>query len=147
MRRVAIALLLAFAAACSKEHAARPKVVAKKKPIAPVTAGRADVGDVMPGYSTDYLNGKRFDLAAEKGNVVLLNLWATWCVPCRYEIPELEKMHNDYASRGLKVIGVSLDDTGADAVKAFVKEQKMTYTVVIDAEGKIANVFQTSIIP
>ena len=123
MRRVAIALLLAFAAACSKEHAARPKVVAKKKPIAPVTVGRADVGDVMPGYSTDYLNGKRFDLAAEKGNVVLLNLWATWCVRCRYEIPELQKLHDRYASRGFKVIGVSVDElrpVSAEVIRATV---------------------------
>ena len=147
MRRVAIALLLAFAAACSKEHAARPKVVAKKKPIAPVTAGRADVGDVMPGYSTDYLNGKRFDLAAEKGNVVLLNLWATWCVPCRYEIPELQKLHDRYASRGFKVIGVSIDESGVDSVKQFVEEEKVTYPIALDADGHLANVLQTTVLP
>ena len=147
MRRVAIALLLAFAAACSKEHAARPKVVAKKKPIAPVTAGRADVGDVMPGYSTDYLNGKRFDLASEKGNVVLLNLWATWCVPCRYEIPELQKLHDRYASRGFKVIGVSIDESGVDSVKQFVEEEKITYPIALDADGHLANVLQTTVLP
>ena len=147
MRRVAIALLLAFAAACSKEHAARPKVVAKKKPIAPVTAGRADVGDVMPGYSTDYLNGKRFDLAAEKGNVVLLNLWATWCVPCRYEIPELQKLHDRYASRGFKVIGVSIDESGVDSVKQFAEEEKITYPIALDADGHLANVLQTTVLP
>ena len=146
MRRVAIALLLAFAAACSKEHAARPKVVAKKKPIAPVTAGRADVGDVMPGYSTDYLNGNRFDLAAEKGNVVLLNLWATWCVPCRYEIPELQKLHDRYASRGFKVIGVSIDE-GVDSVKQFAEEEKITYPIALDADGHLANVLQTTVLP
>ena len=147
MRRVAIALLLAFAAACSKEHAARPKVVAKKKPIAPVTAGRADVGDVMPGYSTDYLNGNRFDLAAEKGNVVLLNLWATWCVPCRYEIPELQKLHDRYASRGFKVIGVSIDESGVDSVKQFAEEEKITYAIALDADGHLANVLQTTVLP
>ena len=147
MRRVAIALLLAFAAACSKEHAARPKVVAKKKPIAPVTAGRADVGDVMPGYSTDYLNGNRFDLAAEKGNVVLLNLWATWCVPCRYEIPELQKLHDRYASRGFKVIGVSIDESGVDSVKQFAEEEKITYPIALDADGHLANVLQTTVLP
>lgn len=147
MRRVAIALLLAFAAACSKEHAARPKVVAKKKPITPVTAGRADVGAVMPGYSTDYLDGKRFNLSAEKGNVVLLNLWATWCGPCRYEIPELQKLHNRYASRGFKVIGVSIDESGVDSVKQFVEEEKITYPIALDADGHLANVLQTTVLP
>lgn len=147
MRRVAIALLLAFTAACSKENTAHPMVATKKKPVAPVTAGRTDVGDVMPGYSTDYLNGKHFDLAAEKGNVVLLNLWATWCVPCRYEIPELQKLHNRYASRGFKVIGVSVDESGSDSVKQYVEEEKITYPIALDADGHLANVLQTTVLP
>src|SRR5262249_7601304 len=70
-----------------------------------------------------------------------------WCGPCRGEIPDLEKMHQEYSPRGLKIVGVSLDDSGSDTVKEFVKEQKMTYMIAIDAEGTIANIFQTSIIP
>ena len=85
----------------------------------------------MPAYSTETLDGKHFDVAAERGNVVLLNLWATWCVPCRYEIPELQALHNRYASRGFKVIGVSLDESGADTVKQFVSEEKITYPIAL----------------
>ena len=101
----------------------------------------------MPAYSTETLDGKRFDVAAEKGNVVLINLWATWCVPCRYEIPELQALHNRYASRGFKVIGVSVDESGADNVKQFVSEEKINYPIALDPEGRLANVLQTTVLP
>jgi thiol-disulfide isomerase/thioredoxin len=101
----------------------------------------------MPAYSAQTLDGKPFDLASERGNVVFLNVWATWCGPCRFEIPELETMHNKYAGQGFKVIGVSVDESGADAVRAFVKEQKMTYPIEVDPEGKLANLLQTTVLP
>jgi cytochrome c biogenesis protein CcmG, thiol:disulfide interchange protein DsbE len=101
----------------------------------------------MPAYSALAFDGKTVDLASERGNVVLLNLWATWCGPCRFEIPELQKMNDQYAARGFKVIGVSLDDSGADTVKQFVSDHKMTYPILLDPEGKLANIFQTSVIP
>ena len=102
---------------------------------------------MMPAYSTETLDGKRFDLSAEKGNVVLLNVWATWCVPCRYEIPELQKLHDRYVKSGFKVIGVSVDESGADNVKQFVSEEKITYPIALDAEGRVANVLQTTVLP
>lgn len=92
-------------------------------------------------------DGAERRLADWRGRTVLLNLWATWCGPCRYEIPELETLHKRYASRGFEVIGVSVDEVGAEAVKSFVEEQKMTYPVVLDPEGKLANVLQTSMLP
>ena len=88
-----------------------------------------------------------FDVEAEHGNVVFLNLWATWCGPCRFEIPELQKLQAQYASQGFKVVGVSLDESGKEAVQQFVTEHVMTYPIALDPEGKLANVFQTTVIP
>ena len=148
-----LSILLLLALACGRseqpatphvKRAPKPKKVAKPKPPEP---GDTSVGAVMPPYRAQSLDGKEFSLASEKGNVVLLNLWATWCAPCRGEIPELERMYNASSAHGFKVIGVSLDDTGVAPVKQFVAAQKMTYPIVIDAEGKLANIFQTSIIP
>ena len=146
-------IMLLLALACGRsEHPAtpqvkrapKPKKVVKPKPPEP---GDTSVGAVMPPYRAQLLDGQEFNLASEKGSVVLLNLWATWCGPCRVEIPELQRMHNENAARGFKVIGVSLDDTGVKVVKDFVAENKMTYPIAIDPEGKLANVFQTQILP
>ncbi len=104
-------------------------------------------GPPMPPYKAQWLDGKPFDMASEKGNVVLLNVWATWCGPCRYEIPELEKLHSKYASRGFKVIGVSLDEGGAGDVKQFVSDHKISYPIALDPDGKLATIFNTSVIP
>ena len=101
----------------------------------------------MPAYSAKYLDGAKLDLAAEHGHVVLLNLWATWCGPCRHEIPELQSLHDKYAPKGFKVIGVSLDESGADAVKEFAAALKMTYPIAIDPEGRLSTVLQTSVVP
>ena len=62
-------------------------------------------------------------------NVVFLNLWATWCGPCRYEIPELQKLHTEYAPQGFKVVGVSLDEGGKETVQQFVNEHAMSYPI------------------
>ena len=106
-----------------------------------------DVGSAMPEYTSSWLDGSKFELAARRDKVVLLNVWATWCGPCRYEIPELQALHDRYASRGFEVIGVSVDESGVDAVRKFVEEQKMTYPIVLDAEGKLASMLQTSVLP
>jgi peroxiredoxin len=113
----------------------------------PATSTETAVGTPMPAYTAELIDGKTFDVQKERGNVVFLNLWATWCVPCRAEIPELEKMHAQHAAEGFKVVGVSLDEGGKDGVQQFVTEEKMNYPVALDPEGKLANLFQTSVIP
>jgi cytochrome c biogenesis protein CcmG/thiol:disulfide interchange protein DsbE len=105
------------------------------------------VGQMMPPYTSKLLGGGQFDLAAEKGNVVFLNLWATWCGPCRIEIPELERLHKEHAADRFKVVGVSIDEAGEQEVQDFVKAQQMTYPVALDPEGKLANLFQTTVLP
>ena len=164
MRKFVVLISIAFVVACAKQETKTPNAppaAAKAKPYASTetastattattattAAQTADVGQAMPAYTTDYLDGKKFDIAAERGNVVFLNLWATWCGPCRFEIPELQAMHQKYASRGFKVVGISLDDTGVDGVKQFVSKHSMTYPIAYDPEGKIATIFQSSVLP
>jgi len=152
-RTLVLALIVVAAASCKR--AEKPAADATKKPAettqaapASETTATTDVGTPMPEYAAMNLDGSKFDLAAKRDKVVLLNVWATWCGPCRYEIPELQQISETYASRGLEVIGVSVDESGVDSVRDFVNEQKkMTYPVVLDAEGKIANLLQTSVLP
>ena len=112
------------------------------------TATGTEPGATMPEYTAMNLDGTKFDLARRRDKVVLLNLWATWCGPCRYEIPELQRMHDEYARRGFEVVGVSVDESGIESVRQFIAEQnKMTYPVVLDPQGTLANVLQTSVLP
>ena len=140
-RAIAILILLV---ACSRGEQAKPAAQAAPAPPAET---RTEVGDSMPAYSSIYLDGTTFDVASQKGDVILLNVWATWCGPCRFETPELETLHQKYKARGLKVVGVSVDDTGVPAVKQFVSDNKITYPIAVDADGKIANVLRTTVLP
>jgi len=70
-----------------------------------------------------------------RGKLVLLNFWATWCEPCREEMPAMEKLHQEFKDRGFIVLAVDIKDRQRDAL-AFVKELKLTYPVVFDPEGK-----------
>jgi thiol-disulfide isomerase/thioredoxin len=86
-----------------------------------------------PPISLTDIEGKRLDLADYKGKVVLLDFWATWCEPCRFEIPGLMGMQNKYAKQGFSVIGISMDDDSGSVVQ-FYKEFKMNYPVAVGNE-------------
>ena len=145
-------LLLLIGAACNRAEkpaapAAEKKAAETRAPETPEQVSGLDVGAQFPAYEAMHLDGSKFDLASKRDKVLMLNVWATWCGPCREEIPELQALHDRYKDQGFEVIGVSVDDIAAEAVKSFADDRKMTYPVVIDAEGKIANMLQTSVLP
>ena len=155
MKRLGIALSLLLLVTSCKRHET-VAAVAKQPAPTPQQPQRAaetqrtqgtEVGSTMPEYSALGLDGSKFDLASKRDKVVLLNLWATWCGPCRYEIPELQAMTQKYGPRGFEVVGVSVDESGAEVVKQFVTDQKITYPIVLDPDGKLATIFQTSVLP
>jgi cytochrome c biogenesis protein CcmG/thiol:disulfide interchange protein DsbE len=88
------------------------------------------LGSAAAGFSLQDLNGKPLDLASYRGEVVLLNYWATWCTPCRGEIPQFVEFQNKYGSQGLQLIGISMDDDPTP-VRAFYQQFKMNYPVVM----------------
>src|SRR5256886_14209008 len=83
-----------------------------------------------PDVQFTKLDGSALRLKDLRGRVVLLNFWATWCIPCRSEIPSLSAMQKDLDSRGLSVIGVSYDDT-ADLIQQFQKDIPQSYQIVL----------------
>ncbi|MGZ8377483.1 MAG: TlpA disulfide reductase family protein [Gemmatirosa sp.] len=83
-----------------------------------------------------------------EGRVVLLNVWATWCPPCREEMPSMQALHRDFASRGFKVVAVSIDEAGAEQkVRDFVKEFGLTFEVLHDPAGAIQKLYATTGVP
>lgn len=109
---------------------------------------RVDIGAPVPAYSAVSLAGDSVSLAAQRGKVVLLNVWATWCHPCRDEIPELQALHERYASRGLELVGISVDTESADdAIRAFMRDFRMTYPVWRDPGERISAQFHIVGVP
>jgi cytochrome c biogenesis protein CcmG/thiol:disulfide interchange protein DsbE len=103
---------------------------------------RIDIGLPAPTYHAVSLAGDSVALADQRGKVVLLNVWATWCHPCRDEIPELRVLHNRYSSRGFELVGVSVDaDGNDDGIKAFMKEFEMTYPIWRDPGERVSAQF------
>ena len=91
-----------------------------------------------PGWELQDLAGKTVHLADFKGKVVILDFWATWCPPCRAEIPGFIDLQKKYQAQGLVIVGVSLDDAGVDTVKAFVQKMGMNYPVVMSDKNVIS---------
>ena len=103
---------------------------------------RVEIGAPAPGYTTVSLSGDSVSLTAYRGKVVLLNVWATWCHPCRDEIPELQAIHVKYQPRGLELIGVSVDSDGSDdAIRSFMTDFRMTYPVWRDPDERVSSQF------
>lgn len=124
MKRLAICVALG-ALACSGE--AKP---------------RAMVGDPAPLYAATNLAGDSVSIAKLEGKVVLLNVWATWCAPCREEIPFLQSLYEKHRSDGLEIIGVSVDARGQDqTINGFVKDFGMTYPVWRDPDERVQSLY------
>ena len=98
-------------------------------PASPASA--ADKTSVAPAFKLKDLEGKSVQLSDFKGKVVVLNFWATWCPPCRAEIPDLIALQKHYAPRGVVVLGVSLDEGGPSKVASFVKKMGINYPMVM----------------
>ncbi len=103
----------------------------------------------LPGKVTDFtleqLGGGKITLSEQKGKVVLVDFWATWCPPCRAAIPHLVRMYNAYKDQGLLVLGVSLDQE-KDKIPPFVKEYNITYPILF-GDNQVAKAYEVQGIP
>jgi thiol-disulfide isomerase/thioredoxin len=121
MRSARLLLLLAASACASNESPAR-----------------VEVGLEAPMYAARNLSGDSVSLALLRGKPVLLNVWATWCLPCKEEIPYLEQLHAKHATEGLQIVGVSIDARGdEDKINEFARDFKMTYPIWRDPDERV----------
>ena len=107
--------------------------------LAAKTSPAAEPKPVAPNWQLRDINGKPINLADFKGKVVILDFWATWCPPCRQEIPGFVTLQRKYQDKGLVIIGVSLDQQGPGVVKPFVRELRMNYPVVMGDEKIVSD--------
>lgn len=103
-----------------------------------LSAGTASAG-APPDFRLQDLDGNWFTLSENLGDdVVYVTFWATWCVPCRREMPYLQKLHEDFADKGLTIIGVNTDPPGTTSkIRPFVNRYKITYQTVLDPNNNV----------
>jgi peroxiredoxin len=106
-----------------------------------------ELGSKAPNFRALTLDSvpKEKHLADYRGDVVMINVWATWCLPCRVEMPSIEQLHKAYGPKGLKIVAVSIDDPGTDAgIRSFAKQYGLTFEILHDPTGKIVDQYDIS---
>lgn len=93
------------------------------------TPDRVTQGGVAPDFTVNTLNAGKISLSHLRGDVVLVNFWATWCPPCRLEIPGIQRVYDAYKDKGFTVVGLSTDQTGPGVVSSFLRKNGVTYPV------------------
>jgi peroxiredoxin len=105
-------------------------------------------GSRAPAYMATGLDGSQVALADLRGRPLLLNFWATWCLPCRQETPALAALHEQYAPDGLQVVGVSVDAAGEEnRVRRFIQEEGVNYTTLMDPADNASRTFGLPMLP
>jgi thiol-disulfide isomerase/thioredoxin len=108
-----------------------------------------EVGKRAPDYRTVRLGTQdSVSIHTEaRGQVTLVNIWATWCIPCRAEMPAMEKLYHELGPKGLRILAVSIDDGDPKDVRSFVTELGLTFEILHDQTGDIQRIYQTTGVP
>ena len=93
------------------------------------------------------LSGNDVTLSEKKGKIVVLNFWATWCPPCREEMPSMEKLHKKYYGKDFEIIAVAMDPKGKKIVKPYIDENGYTFTILLDDKGAISDMYRAYAVP
>jgi len=120
----AVALMLFAGVRMSRTRAG----VVKLKPV-------GQNGSLAPDFELKSIDGKQVRLSDFRGKAVLLNFWATWCAPCKIEMPWFVELQKQYAAQGLQVLGVAMDDSGEETIAKFAKQMAINYPLLIGKES------------
>jgi peroxiredoxin len=120
----ALGLLVVGKAADAREHLLEAMGMAKVPPKA------------APDFTLPSTDGRQVSLQQYRGKVVFLNFWATWCIPCREEMPALERLHQTYQAQDLVIISIDLKES-ADQVKAFLQKHNLSFPSLLDQNGSV----------
>ena len=114
--------------------------VARRKAGLPEESAVAAKGKVAPDFTLVTLDGKTIKLSDYRGKAVLLNFWATWCEPCKIEMPWFVELQKQYASQGLQVVGVAMDDADAKDIAKFAQDMQVDYPILVGKDAERENI-------
>ncbi len=106
---------------------------------AKVFAGSIDEGKPAPEFTLQTLEGNTISLKQYRGKYLLINFWATWCGPCKIEMPSLEKLYQRFKSKPFAILAISGDMFGARVVQPFAEAQKLSFTILLDQQLTVSN--------
>ncbi|MFT9846672.1 peroxiredoxin family protein [Aneurinibacillus sp. REN35] len=106
-------------------------------------------GDMAPDFVLKAMDGTEKKLSDFRGKKVIVNMWATWCPPCRAEMPDMQKFYEKNKQKGIEIVAINLtqSEKNKNSVPAFIQEFGLTFPVFLDEKSEIANTFQVQAIP
>ncbi|MFQ5913911.1 MAG: redoxin domain-containing protein [Nitrospinota bacterium] len=142
MLRLLVAVPLAFLLALGG-YAYFGRVTSPPQPkTSPLRAG-----DEAPHFTFPDLEGQRVSLKDYRGKIVFLNIWATWCPTCTWEMPSMEAIHRKYRDQGLAILAVSIDALGKEVVVPYMEKYGLTFPALLDPKGTVKGLYQTTGVP
>lgn len=151
-KSLAMSLLFTVAStvACGARGEQTPDSANASANAAPSAAPRFKVlavGDAAPLYVTPTLSGDTVHIGQSGEPLTVMNVWATWCVSCREEMQDLQTLHKDYQPKGVRVLGVSVDESDVVRVRKFVEREQLTFPMSHDQDGRVQSLYRINGIP
>jgi thiol-disulfide isomerase/thioredoxin len=107
----------------------------------------ATLSGPAPNFTLQSLDGAPLSLASQKGNVVMINFWATWCVPCRQEMPHLQALYEKYQGLGFELLAVNVEKDNADGARKWLGETPVTFPVLVDPNNEVTKLYKVQTMP
>ena len=109
---------------------------------APTAVATNYIGGPAPDFTSVTVGGEEISLSQYRGQVVILNFWATWCPPCREEMPSMQALHDKFAAKGLVLLAVNVEENGHAVVSDFLKKTPYSFPIVFDEDAVIQNTYK-----
>lgn len=146
---VACAALIVKYGNYSKEKPGKDQIMgsgkAENDPSPKITGPEAGV--MAPDFTFSDMNGKPVTLSQHRGKVVFLNIWATWCGPCRIEMPAMEKLYQKFKKKDFVILAISIDRQGESVVRPFINELGISFPILLSPDGSIQKMFMVNALP
>ncbi len=142
-----LCLVLVAASGCNEPGYGEPTAVSSQAETALQTQGSIRIGGPAPDFKLWNLQGQAVSLSDYRGSVVFVNFWATWCGPCKVEMPAMERLYRDFQSKGLEILAVSTDAQGAVVTRPFQEKMGLTFPILHDSDYTIGRLYGARTLP